>query len=53
LKIPENINIEAVLPIGYGKGKQNKKPILDTRIYFEKYGNKNRKPISKIRREDI
>ncbi len=50
--IPEGVEIEAVLPIGYqpvfDKTKQKKKPTLDNRIYFESYGNKHKKPYGKI-----
>ena len=53
LKIPENIEIEALFPIGYGKGKQEKKPILDSRIFFEKWNNRFKKSIRRIRREDV
>ncbi len=53
LRIPDNIHVEAVLPVGYGLKKQEKKPALDTRIHFDKYNNKYRKPVHKIRREII
>ena len=50
LRIPVNIEIEAILPIGYGpKKKQEPKPHLDTRIFFERWNNRYRKPIVKIR----
>ena len=42
LKIPKNVNVEAVLPIGYqyDKKRVKKEPIdLDRILYFEKYGN--------------
>mgnify|MGYP001953254937 CR=1 FL=1 len=39
LKIPDNINIEAILPIGYPtkkhKTKSNPKPPLEERVFFE------------------
>ncbi len=53
LKIPANMEIQAILPVGYGKKKQEPKPPLDSRIYFEKWNNKYRKPIRKIRRDII
>ena len=52
INIPDNIEIEAILPIGYqpvfDKTKQKRKPTLDNRIYFESYGNKHKKPYGKI-----
>ena len=49
LKIPDNIRVEAVFPIGYemGKEKQRIKPSLDTSIYFNNWGNEFLKPIQK------
>lgn len=46
LKIPENITIEAMLPIGYelGKTKQKLKPGLDDVLFFEEWKNKYMKP---------
>ncbi|MFA5855759.1 MAG: nitroreductase family protein [Candidatus Pacearchaeota archaeon] len=48
LKIPPEIDIEAVLPIGYqhkvDKTKQRTKPILVERIFFDEYKNKWKKP---------
>ena len=35
LKIPGHFNIEAILPIGYGKGKPAKKARLETKIFWE------------------
>jgi len=44
LRIPENIDVEAILPIGYEaitpKQKSRKKPDLDGCLYFNKYKNK-------------
>jgi nitroreductase len=42
LKIPEDIDIEAIFPIGYelGKTKQKAKPDLDRVMFFEEWGNK-------------
>lgn len=46
LSIPDNIEVEALLPVGYefGKTKQRKKPKLDAVLFFDKYGNKFMKP---------
>jgi len=37
LRIPEHINIEAILPVGYAKGKARKikKAALDTKIFWD------------------
>ena len=42
LKIPEDVDVEAILPIGYEyfKGKQKKKPNLDRILYFNKWKHK-------------
>ena len=52
LKIPENIEIEVILPIAYpskiSKETQKQKPDLDNRIFFEKYKNKYQKPFRKV-----
>lgn len=52
LKIPEDIEIEAVLPIGYqlktDKTSQKQKPPLETRVFFEKYKSKEKLPEIKI-----
>ena len=46
LKIPDEINIEAILPIGYPlkgeKTKQKTKPPLETRVFFNTYNNKEK-----------
>ena len=47
LVIPENINVEAVLPIGYEmpkQGKQRKKRDLDQVLFFNKWKQKVMKP---------
>ena len=46
LKIPEDIDIEAMLPIGYEleKTKQPRKPALDDVMYFDKWENRLMKP---------
>ncbi|MEK6873161.1 MAG: nitroreductase family protein [Nanoarchaeota archaeon] len=57
LDIPDSINIEVVLPVGYefvkGKAKQRFKQLLVNRIFFDSFGNKYYKPFIKIRRTDI
>ena len=46
LKIPDDIDVEAIMPIGYelGKGKQQTKPNLDNVLYFDEWKNKFMKP---------
>lgn len=57
LSIPDNINIEVVLPVGYevvkGRAKQRFKQSLVNKIFFDSFSNKYYKPFVKIRREDI
>jgi len=52
LKIPDNIDIEAIIPIGYqpvyDKTKQKRKPTIENRVYFNAYKNKHYKPYGKI-----
>jgi len=52
LNIPEGIDVEVILPIGYKlkteKTKPRQKPTLDNRIFFESYGNKHKSPYTKI-----
>jgi nitroreductase len=52
LKIPEEIEVEAVLPIGYqlknDKTSQKQKPHLEQRVFFEKYKSKDKIPEIKI-----
>ncbi len=46
LKIPDNIQVEAIFPIGYEFEKQKTKRLkidLDRILYFNKYGNKKMK----------
>ncbi len=42
LQLPEDVVVEALLPIGYeyGKGKQRKKPDLDSVLFFDVWKNK-------------
>ena len=46
LKIPDEIDVEAILPIGYelGRGKQHTKPDLDNVLFFDEWKNKFMKP---------
>lgn len=58
LKIPDFIEVEALFPIGYEskthKTKQKPKPTLDSRIFFESYGNNKQLSYVKApRREDF
>ena len=59
LEIPEsdNIEVEAILPVGYPLKNTNitqkKKPGLSGRLYFESYGNAQKVPYKKVRREDV
>jgi len=49
LQIPEDVNVEALLPIGYEikKTKQRLKPNLDKTLFFDIWKNKYMKPIKK------
>ena len=53
LKIPANIEVEALLPVAYKAEtlilKRRPKPPLDPRIYFEEWKNKFQKPPKKLR----
>jgi nitroreductase len=57
LKIPENIGIEAILPVAYplktGNNNQKTKTPLTNRIYFETWKNTHKSDEVLIRREDI
>lgn len=46
LKIPTDIDVEALLPIGYelGKVKQQRKPELDNALFFDEWKNKYMRP---------
>ena len=51
LKIPENINVEAMFPIGYEYQKsytRKAKIDIDRILYFNKYGNKKMKKIKTL-----
>ena len=52
LKIPDEVNIEVVLPIAYpskiSKEEQKTKPHLETRVFFDSYGNIYQKSFKKI-----
>lgn len=45
LKIPEDVNVEAVFPIGYEMGKKIRRPKIDidSILYFNEYKNKKMK----------
>jgi len=49
LQIPDDVEVEALFPIGYelGKSKQRIKPSLDTCLYFNTWKNKYMKAIKK------
>ena len=51
LKIPKDINVEALFPIGYEyqKTKPKRKIDIDNILYFEKYGDKKMKNPKKLR----
>ena len=46
LEIPEDVEVEALFPIGYAmkKGKQRRKQDLDKSLFFDKYKNKFMRP---------
>ena len=50
LKIPENMNLEAVIPVGYElkKEKPSRKPNFDAMLNFERYGNKKMKSVKTL-----
>ena len=50
LAIPDNINVDAILPVGYSmdKSKQPRKPDFDKYVYFNKWENKYMKPIKNV-----
>ena len=50
LRIPDNINIEAVFPVGYAStlGKPKRKISLDEVLYFNKYKNKKMRNPKKV-----
>lgn len=57
LKIPKDVRIEAILPVGHqaktDKATQKEKPSLFNRLYFEEYENKLPKSEVTLRRKDI
>ena len=57
LSIPDDIEIEAILPVAYRSktdiSVQRTKPSMDKKIWFEKWNNKYSIPPRKVRREDI
>lgn len=50
LEIPDNLEVEAIFPIGYEykRNPPKRKPDLDTLLYFNKYKNKKMNPPVKI-----
>ncbi len=50
LEIPENVELEALIPIGYSidKSPKKRKPSLGKSLYFDKYKNKLMKPIKQV-----
>ena len=50
LQIPENVDVEAILPVGYelGKAKQRLKSNLDAMLYFNVWKNKYMTGIKKV-----
>lgn len=50
LKIPEEIQVEAIFPIGYEAKKPSKreKIDIDSILYFDEYENTKKKPLKKI-----
>ncbi len=53
LKIPDEIDIEALLPVGYDmpdfrQKKEDKEPKLDNLVFFNKYGEAHMTPIKKV-----
>ena len=50
LKIPGEVNIEAMLPIGYevGKSRRREKIDFDRLLYFKTWGNKRMNPIKTL-----
>jgi len=50
LKIPESVDVEAILPVGYLQGKVNsvRKPSLDSVLFFDEYKNNLMSPRTKV-----
>lgn len=50
LKIPENINVEAILPVGYSidHTPRKRRIPLDRTLFFNTYGNKEMKPKKRV-----
>jgi nitroreductase len=57
LHIPENITVEAILPVAYehkmNRAAQRKRTPLMGKIYFEEYGNVYKIKTTQVRRTDI
>lgn len=47
LKIPDNVTLEAIIPVGYElkKERPGRKPNFDSMLYFDKYGEKKMKRV--------
>lgn len=48
LQMPEDVDVEALLPVGYEmppKGKQRRKPDMDNILFFNQWKNKYMKPL--------
>ncbi len=57
LKVPDNVTIEVILPVGYqavkDKTVQKRKYSLNGRLFFEGWGNKYANGLEKVRRGDM
>ena len=57
LAIPDNIDLELILTVGYelpkGKTKQKIKYPLTNRVFFDVWSNKFHKPFVRVRRVDV
>jgi nitroreductase len=57
LKIPEDAQVEVIIPIGHqhklSREEQKKKPSLENVIYFEKWANKEKEKETQISRSSI
>ncbi len=46
LRIPDEVTVEAVLPVGYARtlGRQRRKPHIDSLLFFDEWKNKHMRP---------